>query len=249
MPGDSDVERTIDGLYTLDLSEFTAARDASARELRTAGDRDAAKLVKALAKPSRAAWAINQVVRASPLALDAVVEAGSTLRDVQQEALASGPNPSLHEATRARRAAVRAFAELAVAHLGPTGASARDAIEQTLNAASIDAVSAAAVRAARLTRELDPPDIFETLEAVPRRPAPPTKDAPAPAVDPAARRRADKATALAQKARTAAEDARRVADEARRGAEVAEARAVDAEGRAEQAEREADEALAALESP
>ena len=53
-------------LYALPLAEFTAARNEAAKRLMDAGDADAAKQVKALRKPSRAAWAINRAVRADP---------------------------------------------------------------------------------------------------------------------------------------------------------------------------------------
>lgn len=61
-------------LYALPAREFTAARDARARELRSDGHRDAAAIVKALRKPSVTAWAMNQAVRARPDAAAALVE-------------------------------------------------------------------------------------------------------------------------------------------------------------------------------
>ena len=58
----ADDESVVDQLYGLPLEEFTKARDAEARRLRAEGDKDAAAAVKALEKPTKAAWAINQVV-------------------------------------------------------------------------------------------------------------------------------------------------------------------------------------------
>jgi hypothetical protein len=251
-----DVDAAVDALYALDLDEFTAARDRLVRELRGAGDRDAAATVKALRKPSRVAWAVNQAVRREPDALDAVLEAGQHLRDVQQEALASARADGLHDAVRARQQAVRALTDVAVGLLGATGESARDEIEQTLNAASIDPASANAVREARLTRELEPPDIFETLDApavftprvsrtktarAPRKTAEPAAPEPAaeePVVDPALRREADEATA-------AADAARADADAAERAHRDAKAHADDLAERARDAARAADEARGA----
>ncbi|MDQ1520860.1 MAG: hypothetical protein QOI55_1933, partial [Actinomycetota bacterium] len=167
------VDPAFDELYAGDLDEFVARRDQLAKDLRGSGDRDAAAKAKRLRKPSRVAWAVNQAVRRAPGLFDDVVHTGAALRDVQQRALTEGSGAGLHDAMRARQRAVGALADVGVEALGPTGASARDAIEQTLNAASIDDGAAAAVRGARLTQELEPPDIFSTLDAGPGRPAAP----------------------------------------------------------------------------
>jgi len=56
---DAEAER----LYGLPLDEFTAARDARARELRQDGDRQRAAEVAALRKPVLAAWVVNMLAR------------------------------------------------------------------------------------------------------------------------------------------------------------------------------------------
>ena len=56
----------IDRLYSLPLAEFTPERNELAKRLRKDGDTDAAAAVKALKKPSVAAWAVNQVQRDRP---------------------------------------------------------------------------------------------------------------------------------------------------------------------------------------
>ena len=53
----------IDRLYGLPLEAFVGERDALAKELRAAGRRDEAAAVKALTKPTVAAWAVNQALR------------------------------------------------------------------------------------------------------------------------------------------------------------------------------------------
>ena len=57
------VEQAADLLYGLPLDEFTPARNAAAKELRDQGLKAEADAVKALAKPSVAAWAVNQLTR------------------------------------------------------------------------------------------------------------------------------------------------------------------------------------------
>jgi hypothetical protein len=244
-------DQAIDDLYAGDLDDFVARRDRLARELRAAGDRDAATAAKQLRKPSRAAWAVNQAVRGAPDRFDAVLDAGAALRDAQQRALREGAGSGLHDAVRARQRAVSDLADVAVAALGATGESARDAIEQTLQAASIDDDAAQAVREARLVQELEPPDIFATFEPGPARPtptraakptAPPAKRAEPERRPTAARRRAaDKAS----DAEAAAAAARRDADEAQREADAAKAHADELTGAARDAAAAADEARAA----
>ncbi|MCC7125349.1 MAG: hypothetical protein IT178_10910, partial [Acidobacteria bacterium] len=55
-----DVEAAIDALYQGPLDGFTAARNALAAALKKSGDKAGAERVKALAKPSVTAWAVNQ---------------------------------------------------------------------------------------------------------------------------------------------------------------------------------------------
>src|SRR4051812_49795387 len=66
-----------DDLYGLALEEFVPARDALAKEL---GGADG-KAVRALRKPSVAAWCANQAVRSQPKAARELWAAGDALRD------------------------------------------------------------------------------------------------------------------------------------------------------------------------
>jgi hypothetical protein len=61
-----DVEAAVAALYQLPLGEFVAARDQLARQLRTTGDREAARQVVGLRRPSISAWAANQLAHAAP---------------------------------------------------------------------------------------------------------------------------------------------------------------------------------------
>lgn len=85
----------VDELFALAPEGFTAARDALARRLRSEGDREAATAVKALRRPTAAAWALNQVVRQHRDEVEALVHAGEALAEAQQEALAGSPAASL----------------------------------------------------------------------------------------------------------------------------------------------------------
>src|SRR6478672_300557 len=90
-----------DRLYGLPLEQFTAERDAAAKALRKAGDREAAAVLAKLPKPTPAAWAANQVARTEPDVRDEFLAAGAALREAQEAALA-GDAGELRDATRAQ---------------------------------------------------------------------------------------------------------------------------------------------------
>src|SRR3954470_22603945 len=82
MPPEEDIDR----LYELPLGEFTAARNALAKEL----GGEEGKRVKALRKPSAAAWALNQAVRRAPGVLDEFLGAAEELRQAHEALLGVG---------------------------------------------------------------------------------------------------------------------------------------------------------------
>ena len=58
---EAELERELERLYQLPLSEFTSARNALAKRLRSEGDPDRAEQVKQLRKPPVAAWLVNRM--------------------------------------------------------------------------------------------------------------------------------------------------------------------------------------------
>src|SRR3954471_5284623 len=103
MGNDEDIDR----LYALPLSEFTAARNTVAKEL----GGEEGKRVKALRKPSAAAWALNQAVRSRPELLNEFLESATALREAHEALLDGGERDALEEATRRERAAAGALAD------------------------------------------------------------------------------------------------------------------------------------------
>src|SRR6478736_6685161 len=84
----ADLDDEVDALYGLPLDAFVPERDALAKRLRADKRREEADAVKALRKPSVAAWAANQVLRSQPGQRDALLEAGDALRAAQEDLLA-----------------------------------------------------------------------------------------------------------------------------------------------------------------
>jgi hypothetical protein len=138
----------IDALYAGAFEDFVPARDALVKELRAAGEKGRAAEVKRLAKPTRAAWAVNQLVRSHADEVAALLEAGETLAS-SQEQLLDGADPSvLRTAAEAARALVDALAAAA-----PADGATRDKVRATLHAATVDAQVRDDVRAGRLLKE------------------------------------------------------------------------------------------------
>ena len=159
-----------DELYGLPLPEFTPARDARAKELK-ASDKELSARVKALRKPSTAAWVVDLLVRREPDQVGQVLDVGAALREAQ----ANLAGDELRALTRQRRqltAAVTTRARAVAAENGQkVTAAVSDQVEATLTAAILDAECARAVRrgllvAARAATGVDAVDLGSAV-AVP----------------------------------------------------------------------------------
>ncbi|GAB3768157.1 cell division protein FtsB [Nocardioides ginsengisegetis] len=142
-----------DELYGLGLAEFTPARDARAKALK-GEDAALSQAVKALKKPSTAAWVVNVLVRHETEQVEQVLAMGAALREAQ--AAMSGDD--LRALTRQRRqltAAVTTQARGVAASLGMKVTQAvADQVELTLTAAMVDENCSAAVRSGLLVSAL-----------------------------------------------------------------------------------------------
>ncbi len=211
----------VDRLYGLPLAEFTQARDELARELRKAGEREAADEVKALAKPSLPAWTVNQLARKEPMQMRALTTAGERLRKAQAELLEGGGPDELQAALQRQRDVVGALVESAKRILEAADQAATEAtlerVRGTLTAAAGDEEGARLVEQGKLAKDLEPAG-FGGVTAVPsgkrRRAQPKGRD------DEGRKRRAEaakgKVDALRAEVAEQRERARRAASEARK---------------------------------
>ncbi len=177
-----------DQLYGLPLEEFTPARDAAAKELRKAGDRETAARVAKLPKPSPAAWTANQVAREQPELIEALLDAGAALRAAQDAAVSGHGGRGLREATLAQRGAVEAVMAAAIEHK-PAGRSLSrqmaDRLRTTLHAVAGDPALRDALTCGRLVSEAQSGGAWPFAmepggeEPEPAREAPPAKRASA----------------------------------------------------------------------
>src|SRR3954451_15499756 len=172
-----------DDLYGRPLDAFVPERDALAKPLRADGDRAAADAVKALRKPSVAAWAVNQAVRSQPKAARTLWDAGDALIQAQEELLGgSGDAAALRAAVEGERTAVDALVEAARGLLTSEGRDLGDAtlerVRETLHAAAIDPEAREDVAAGRTTRELAHAGLGAFGASVARAPAARARKAP-----------------------------------------------------------------------
>ena len=132
----------IDRLYALPLEEFTRERDELAKRLRGDGDADAAAAVKALKKPSVAAWAVNQVQRDRPDEVRELIEVTEELHRVYEKLSSAGARERLEEAAEMQRKLIRSLVRCASQLLEAGGHSPSDAtlgkVADTLRAAALD---------------------------------------------------------------------------------------------------------------
>src|SRR6185503_16777090 len=147
-----------DALYGLPLDAFVAERDALAKRLRADGRRGDADEVKALRKPSVAAWAVNQVVRSQPKPSRALWNAGDALIAAQDDLLAGRADAAtLRTAVEDERAALDALLDAARGLLTGEGHDLGDTtierVRDTLHAGAIDAEAREEVAAGRAVRE------------------------------------------------------------------------------------------------
>ena len=176
MPADP-VDEAADELYGVPFADFVSERAARAKELRKAGDKEAAAEVAKLPKPSQVAWAANRLARSGEA--DELLEAGARLREVQ---LGGGDRDEVREAAAAERRAVEALVTSA-----DLSAAAKDKLRTLLHALASDDDLREAFSAGRLVKEPETSG-WPTGEftAVPRRsPAPERKKARSRPAEPA----------------------------------------------------------------
>jgi hypothetical protein len=153
--GNRELETAIDALYQGPLDQFTAERNALAASLKKSGDKVSAERVKALAKPSSTAWAVNQAWWHHRDRFQAMLDAGAAQRKAHI-AFAQGKHADVRAAGEARRAAVSEVTEAALQALGGHKAVAPDV--QYRIAGTVEALASSGAPEGelpgRLTRDL-----------------------------------------------------------------------------------------------
>lgn len=246
-----DLDAAIDELYAISPDDFVERRKALATAARQQKDRELAKQITSLRRPTRSAWLVNVLAREAADQLSALLDLGAELADAQQR----GSGPDLRRLSQQRRKAVDALAGQAVklgrglGYAAPDGALQE--VAQTLQAALGEPEVAELVRRGRLTQAttyggFGPSDLTAALaasmpsaaarlaapHAAPEADDQPAGEEPEPAPESAEESAAD---------RERREQAEQAAAEARAAADVAQGELQQAEADSEAATTRADE--------
>jgi hypothetical protein len=249
-----------DELYGLPPDEFVPARDDRVAAAKESGDRDLARALARLRRPTKAAWLANLLARHRTEQLDGLVSLARSLTQAQQEL----DGDALRALSGQRHRAVGAMARDAGRLAARRGEAVNDALVREvagiLDAALADPAVAEEVRAGRLTKTVRysgfgpaggdtdgsgaGDDMAAWAASAPQRHARPSGDeqpdeSDTPAIDDADSRRA--AGERAERERAERERREQLAAErAARERELAEAEAEEEEARARQESDEAD---------
>ena len=240
----SELESALVAVYRGPLEEFVSRRDALAKQLRGAKRREDADRVKALRKPSRTAWVLDNIVHEDPLVLERLTAAISAAQTVHSGA---DLRIAMDNVRTAIRDVAAAGARVAIRAGQPIDVNA---LVTAVHAVIGETSAFSDLRAGRL---VDVPDGggLDILTAItisvpaspPVAPSPQPTTAPVPA-PPNAESTTQQATQAAQEAER--EAARAIA--ARRDLERAEASLAEAREQSEGADHSSREAQARLDA-
>jgi hypothetical protein len=160
-------------LYALPYGEFVAARTTAAKDVSSAGvtaaeQRALAAAVRALPKPSVAAWAVNMLAAHSPDILRELAALGTSMQAAQDALDVADLRRLAQQRRQLLASAVKEAQALAARHGRAISAAVATEVEQTLRAATADPGAATAVQSGCLLRALsaDGVDVVDLAGAV-----------------------------------------------------------------------------------
>jgi hypothetical protein len=228
----ADVPKEAEKLFAVAPDRFVDERNALAKKLREEGRHDDAAAVAELRKPSAVVFAVNRAARDRPKAARAAEEAALGVRDAQ----VGGDADAFGKALADLDSSLDLLAEVAVAHLAPSGKQPSEAmrrrLRELLRSAVADDDAREALARGALAEELEAPG-FSPYAGIPVQPKPRGRKAEPAAPSRAEReeaRRREKVEALraeladAEEGLRAATAAARSAEQERDRAEKAVAR-------------------------
>jgi hypothetical protein len=149
-----DFEEAADALYAASAADFIATRNELAKQLKADGDQLGSTRLKAMRKPTVAAWVANLVGRELPDELDDLLALGDEFR----EATADLDGERLRELTPKRHKLLDKVATAATKLSEEQGqkvsADVGQKLRETLDAALVDPAAGDAVREGRLSSAL-----------------------------------------------------------------------------------------------
>lgn len=162
-----DLQSTAQELYALAPADFVAARTAAEKRARAEGDRELARQIRSLGKPTAAAWIANQLVRRHPGEIQGLRELGAGLREATATLQGDDLRRLSQQQNRVVHALVEQAREIASAAGQPMSEATERGIDATLRAALADESLADQLRAGQLTTALEHVGFGESAGAWP----------------------------------------------------------------------------------
>jgi len=151
---DARLDAVADELYGLLPDEFIAGRDAAAAEARERGDRELAKAITRLRRPTRAAWLANLLARHRRPQLEGLLGLAGGLADAQRSLDGAALRRLSSQRNQLVAAMAREAGRLAQEAGDPAAESVLRELQGILEAALARPEIAEQVRSGRLTRTL-----------------------------------------------------------------------------------------------
>lgn len=188
-PRRSKVDTEIQRLYGLPFGEFTAARNALAKELKKQGDKDASEEVASLPKPSVSAWAVNHLFTTHSEDMEELLASGERAREALRSILSGGDPGALRDAIQEARDLANDLRDRAVEAITEEtrkpGPAVVERIATNLQSLAFSPAAEPVIQRGWMDVDLPPPG-FEVLAGLqlagmPKRAAKPAPKKPAPA--------------------------------------------------------------------
>jgi hypothetical protein len=231
-------------IYGLSPEEFTERRNARAKEIIAAGNRELGAEVRRLPKPTVSAWLANMLVRTRAARVTELVALGQELREAQSQ----GARADMRRVQDRRREIIRdlvAAASQCATEAGHSmGSQVQRQLEDTLEAAVADPESAALLKAGTLSSPLAFIGFGGMNATTQRRPAKPPGEKPlrTSSSENESRGKAGTAERALAKATESLSSAQRATESAKASVEAARRRVNGASARHRAAARELREA-------
>lgn len=243
-----ELARALDELYAATPDQFTSRRDAIIKEMKAAGDKDAAAQLAKRRKPTRLAHLLNELARKHPDDVASFVDVGRDLARAHRKALRGDGAAELTKAIAAQRTAVKDLT--ALAHELSNDDVDIGEVAAALQAALVDPAAAAALEEGQLEKAPEAPSMVgfaddtietETEQTRPERRAPSSRERPqrATAKEDAKRLAMEKAKAERERVKRERADLAAQADRLEQIASERAAAAKDLAGEAERLEQAA----------
>lgn len=165
-----DLDAAADELYSGSPDDFVQRRTTLVGQARKAKDRELARRIGELRRPTRTAWLVNLLARESAAEVELLLRLGADLEDAQQRL----DGPELRRLSQQRRTTVDRLARAAVGLGAAHGYSAPDSalqeVSQSLQSALSDDTARDQLRQGRLTTAVTyggfgPTDLMAALAA------------------------------------------------------------------------------------